>query len=138
METTELNLTDDERVLLAALLLDSSARARRRSRIVLDLASGKDSGTIARELTTRRARAEHVRSTFLEKRLDIFSGAARKRASVTPPANPSFSASSTSLTMRQAALEILSRQFEKLREMEDGVKKGDDPEAVHDMRVACR
>lgn len=37
-----------------------------------------------------------------------------------------------------AARKIIARQFEKLRALEGAVRAGDDIEAVHDMRVACR
>lgn len=121
--------------MLDALLNDASARARRRARVVLDWADGKDPKTIAHTLNTRRVRIHHITHSFQEKRLDSFSAAARRRASSPPPKKPLLSGQSS---MREAARHTLEHQFSKLKHVEPGVRAGEDTEAVHDMRVACR
>lgn len=140
METRALNLSESERVLVMALVEDSSSRARRRARILLDAADGRESTSIARALNTRNRSVRLVLLRFDEKRLDIFSAAARKRvqskgAALSPPEKHDLTAHST---MRQAARYVLRQQFSKLNKVEDAVRAAREVESVHDMRVACR
>jgi len=140
VETHNLSLTERERFTLHALLDDSSIRARRRARMVLDWAEGQDYKIIARTLQTRVPRVQRVTAAFLEKRLDIFSAAARKRVLISPqrerPRERFHLTAQTS--MGEAARQILDHQFSKLRRFEQAVHTSEDVEAVHDMRVACR
>lgn len=140
MEPRDLNFSESERSILDALLADSSARARRRARVVLDWAQGNDARAIARELNTRQAHVHRVVAQFQEKRLDCFSAAARKRAANSHNANSARDPSPLSAhsSMYDAAHAVLTRQFSKLTHVEAGVRAGDDVEAVHDMRVAFR
>lgn len=123
-----------------ALLEDSSSRARRRARILLDAADGQDSTSIARALHTRTRSVRLALLVFDEKRLDIFSAAARKRVrskgSNPPPAREH--GLTATWTMRQAARHVLRQQFSKLNKVEGDVRAARAIEAVHDMRVACR
>lgn len=135
VETPELSLTERERFMLATLLNDSSVRARRRARVVLDLADGKDPKTIARELNTRPVGIHRITHSFQERRLESFSAAALRRALSPRSQKPPLSGRSS---MREAARHTLERQFSKLKHTEPGVRAADDVEAVHDMRVACR
>ncbi len=126
--------------MLTVLLQDSSSRARRRARIVLAWADGQDTFEIARALHSRTLRIRQVTNAFQEKRLEIFSRAALKRAPNPPPKKaareiPPLTAQSS---MRAAARQILAQQFSKLERVESAVRAGQDTEAVHDMRVACR
>jgi CHAD domain-containing protein len=131
-------LSADERSVLAVLLNDTSIRARRRARIVLDSADGKEDKSIALALNTRTSRVWRVRSAFQERRLDIFSPAAIKRAEKSLGRAADDVHSDMPRTMREAAHRTLAKQFAKLEQVETDVRKAEDPEAVHDMRVACR
>lgn len=140
MEPPELSLTERERSTLDALLTDASVRARRRARILLDLADCKDHTSIARELRTRHAQVHRVAFSFLEKNLDSFSSAALRRVSnhsKKKPTETDLSLTAQS-SMRAAARHVLDRQFSKLKHTEAAVRAAEDIEAVHDMRVACR
>lgn len=140
MATRDLALSERERFILDALLEDSSRRAQRRARIILDRANGKDEKSIAHEIHSRPYRVRRVLTSFQEKRLESFSAAARKRVSgsVPQPAPPAPHDLSAQTTMHDAAREILSHQFSKLTEVEKSVRDAQDIEAVHDMRVAAR
>lgn len=126
--------------MLHALLADSSSRARRRARIVLDWADGKEKLEIARALNSRHPHIHRVTIAFQEKRLASFSAAALRRAATPSPQKnareiPPLTAQSS---MRAAARKILAHQFSKLERVESDVRAANDVEAVHDMRVACR
>lgn len=159
METPDSSLSESERSLLETLLADTSVRARRRARIILDWSGGKEPGTIALDLGTRPVRVRIITSAFAEKRLDIFTPAARRRAGVssapeespqataspelqtlTPPEEPAprKRALEPASSMREAAQIIIAHQFSKLKNVEPQVRASGDVEAVHDMRVACR
>ncbi len=132
--------TPRERAALDALLNDTSIRARRRARIVLGFLDGQDDKSIAALLGTRAARVRLVLASFEERRLGSFSGAALKRVSYladeTPVIEPTVS--DLPVTMLEAGRRILFHQFSKLDKVEGEVRLGEDPEAIHDMRVASR
>lgn len=140
VETPAFSLADNERFLITALLDDSSSRARRRARILLDSADGKDPAHIARALNTRTRSIRHTLARFDEKRLNAFSFAALRRAQTAgtaPNVSPQEGIGANS-TMREAARLVLKEQYFKLNQAEEDVRATRDSEAVHDMRVASR
>ncbi len=140
METREFSLTESERFTLDTLLADSSSRARRRARIVLEWAEGKDKFEIARALNSRHPHIHRVTDAFQEKRLASFSAAALRRAATPAPQKnaPKIPPLTAQSSMHAAARQILAHQFSKLERVEPDVRAANDVEAVHDMRVACR
>lgn len=140
METPVLTLSEQERFLVTALLDDSSSRARRRARILLDVADGQDPANVARALHTRPQSVERALAGFDAKRLDTFSAAALRRVQTPaqPPTEPGNEALTADMTMRLAAIQILDKQFHKLTKEQENVREAQNVEAIHDMRVACR
>lgn len=162
METHDLSLSERERFLLDALTSDSSARSRRRARIVIAWADGQNARTIAHFLNARPNRVEQLVQQFQEKRLAIFSAAARRRVENSPPPHANRADSLTSqCSMQDAARFILKQQFSKFKKTEadvarrvveiaattmpsvsadtvGGVGAAENGQAVHDMRVALR
>lgn len=138
METSELSVSERERFLLSALQTDTSARARRRARILLDALAGKEIALVARELKTSPARIQYVLRAFEEKRLASFSAAALKRVTAPPKPRRASPPLTAQTSLRVAARRIIAHQAAKLKHTEQGVRFGSDIEAVHAMRVACR
>lgn len=67
-------------------------------------------------------------------------GAGLAARGLTPPGEPDFGSErvDASLTLGEVAYAVMRRQFGRFLRHESGVRLGEDPEEVHDMRVASR
>lgn len=158
-------LTPHERAILDAIRASGPGSEARRATIVLLSASGAQTAAIADAVGLSSSQVRHWRRAWREHRLGIFPGQGGDAptpgaaagddepgadAASGAPAIPGVDVPRLALTLRErvgmaptdpmaeAGRKTLHYHFERMLQHEPGSRRGHDPEAVHDMRVATR
>ncbi|MBN1423465.1 CHAD domain-containing protein [Candidatus Fermentibacteria bacterium] len=141
-------LTDAERTQCRSLAARMDLHGRRAA-VLLALDGGATQTEAGRVAGMSERRVRHWSAAFRTRGMGVFprkilAGAAPEGPRRCPsgeerqPAASAEAGFSVSSTMAEAAHLIMTRHFERMKANEAGARSGDDPEHLHDMRVATR
>lgn len=140
-------LTDEEREECRRLMTRGDLHGRRAIALVA-VDRGATQADAAHEAGMSPRRVRHWVASFRARRMGVFPDRVRnaQNRATSGPMRPDSAASrapsqgplTPDHTMAEAALHTLGRQLERLVAHEAGTRAGEDPEELHDMRVAVR
>jgi CHAD domain-containing protein/DNA-binding CsgD family transcriptional regulator len=144
-----LSLTPQQQALLQAIANNQaeSERLRKRARLLLDLQAGLASKQIANKLGLSERSVRYWRQLFMQRGMDIFqlshTADEMDRLQETNEQKKVVKKTKTPQVekkdkMQLAGIKIFSFCFKQICAHEDGTRKGEDIEELHDMRVATR
>lgn len=141
-------LDDGERAACRMLAARNDLHGRR-ARALLAMDAGETQAAAGRAAGMSERRVRYWRGAFRTRRLQVFPRRLLpSESSVLPPRParhavlPALASDAVRLTpatpMAEAACRTLARQFSRMLAHEPGTRAGEDPEELHDMRVATR
>ena len=150
-KTIELQLTQQQKGQLEQLAGQASEIFRRRANLLLLYHAGNTTREVAPQVGLSLGRTRYWRRQFFLRGMEIF--VPRQRGS--PPSVPDSPATTPTMeiplplrlsqpgllpddTLAEAGRKIMLFQFAEMLTHEDGTRLGQDPEELHDMRVATR